>query len=260
MKKSLRLLAFATVLGTTLLTTACGSKNDDPQAQNQTAVLSGQVTPAGSVTAVTATDASGQTYTATLTSTGAYSFAAMKVGAYTLSFTPVAGYAAPAAAAVTLKTGGTTAPALTLAVANSAAGFKVDGTVVSTQYVFSQVPFNTSRYVRISVSPGGAPGPTIDFSMPGGVPVVGSYPLNTSIYNADYLAPDYTSYYSNYYGAPATSGTFTITSVNTTLRRFSATFNFIGGDPLGSSTSGNLPPGTPLTRTITDGFLNSIPY
>ncbi|RYY13318.1 MAG: hypothetical protein EOO36_16040, partial [Cytophagaceae bacterium] len=72
------------LLATTVGATSCGSKNDDPQAQTQTAVLSGQVTPAASVTSMTATDASGKTYTATVTPTGTCAFAAMPVGDYTL--------------------------------------------------------------------------------------------------------------------------------------------------------------------------------
>lgn len=112
----LRPLAFGLLVSASLAAASC-SKKDDPQVQAQptTATLSGQITPAGAITTVTATNASGKTATATPTSTGTYSFPGLTPGTYTLTFAPATGYTAPAAATVTLAAGGTTAPATTVA-------------------------------------------------------------------------------------------------------------------------------------------------
>lgn len=260
MGKRLRFLTLAAALSTTLLVTSCGSKNNDPQAQTQTAVLSGQVTPAAAVTAVTATDPSGKTYTATITNTGAYAFAAMPLGSYTLTFTPATGYATPAPVAAQLTAGGTTAPTTTATLAQAAVSFRVDGTPVTALYAYSQT-LTGNRFLTFSVSPGGAPGPTLRINMAGLTPAVGSYPLDNSDSNALYLTADYTSYYSAKFGTgSATSGALVITAVNPTLRRFSGTFSFLGTDATGNSPSGTLPAGTPATRNITNGIFTSLPY
>lgn len=260
MKKLVRMLTLATIVGATLGTTSCGSKNDDPQAQTQTAVLSGQVTPAASVTTVTATDASGKTYTATVTSTGTYAFAAMPVGDYTLTFDPATGYAAPASVAAKLAASGTAVAAVTVTLAKAAVSFQVDGLAVTTPYAFSQT-LSGDRFLTFSVSPGGAPGPTISINMAGLTPAVGTYPLNNSSSNAQYMTADYISYYSAKFGAgSATSGALVVTAVSPTLRRFSGTFNFLGTDATSSSPSGNLPVGTPATRNITNGVFTNLPY
>ncbi|RZK18672.1 MAG: carboxypeptidase regulatory-like domain-containing protein, partial [Hymenobacter sp.] len=206
MQKSIRLITLATALGTTLLTTSCGSKTDDPQAQTQTAVLSGQVTPAASVTAVTATDISGKAYTATVTSMGTYAFAAMPVGDYTLTFSPATGYAAPASVAAKLAASGTAVAAITVVLAKAAVSFQVDGVAVTAPYAFSQTLSN-DRFLTFSVSPGGAPGPTVSINMAGLTPAVGTYSLDNSSSNAQYMTADYISYYSAKFGTgSATSG------------------------------------------------------
>lgn len=260
MKKSLRLLAFATALSTVQLATSCNSKKDDPQAQTQTAVLSGQVTPATSVTAVTATDPSGKGYTATVSSTGAYAFAAMPLGSYTLTFAPATGYATPAPVTAQLVAGGTTAAAVTATLAKTAVSFQVDGTPVTAPYAYSQT-LAGNRFLTFSVSPGGAPGPTISINMAGLTPAVGTYPLNSSDSNAQYLTADYTTYYSAKFGTgSATSGALVVTAVNPTDRRFSGTFSFLGTDATSNSPSGNLPAGTPATHNITNGVFTNLPY
>jgi hypothetical protein len=100
------------------MATSCGDKKTDPVAQPQasTATLSGQVTPAGSILSVTATDASGKASVATPnSSTGAYSFSSLALGTYTLVFAPASDYVAPATASITLVAGGTTVPTVTVA-------------------------------------------------------------------------------------------------------------------------------------------------
>ena len=255
MKKFVRLLTIAGALGATLAATSCGSKNDDPQAQAQTAVLSGQVTPAGSMATITATDASGATYTATLTSTGAYSFAAMKLGTYTLTYTPVAGYAAPAPAAITLTAGGTTAPAITATLAAASASYTVDGTAMTAAYVFSQgMSSSNSRMLTFTANPGAAP-PTVTIFLDGLLPTVGTRSLTANANTARYMAPDYVLYLSDLSPASgaALSGTFAISSVNATARVFSGTFSFVGN-------AGNATATSPLSRTITNGVFTNVPY
>jgi hypothetical protein len=257
MQKLLRTFLLAAAVSTTLGTTSCGSKNDDPQAQTQTAVLSGQVTPAASVTTVTATDASGKTYTATITSTtGAYAFAAMPVGDYTLTFTPATGYVAPASVAAKLAGGGTTAPAITVALAAASASYVVDGTAMTATYVFSQGMGTTGRMLTFTANPGAAP-PTVTIFLDTFLPTVGSRSLtaNGSGNNGRYMGLDYLLYMSDYgssVGLPV-SGTFTISSVSTSPRVFSGTFSFLG-------TASNPPATSPVTRNITSGVFTNLPY
>lgn len=257
MQKLIRTLLLAAAVGTTLGTASCSSKNDDPQAQVQTAVLSGQVTPAVAVTAVTATDASGGTTTATLTSTGSYSFAAMKVGTYTLTYTPAAGYAAPAPATVALAAGGTTAPAITVVLAAASATYTVDGTPMTAAYIFSQGTAGTNnRMLTFTANPGAAP-PTVTIFLDTFLPTVGTRTLtaNGSGNNGRYMGLDYMLYLSDLTPASgaALSGTFTITSVSTSPRVFSGTFSFVGY-------TGSPTPTAPISRTITNGVFTNVTY
>lgn len=256
MQKLIRLLLLAAAVSTTLGTTSCGSKNDDPQAQTQTAVLSGQVTPAASVTTVTATDASGKTYTATVTSTGTYAFAAMPVGDYTLTFTPAAGYVAPAAATAKLVASGTTAPAVTVALAAASATYTVDGTAMTAAYIFSQGISTNGRMLTFTANPGAAP-PTVTIFLDTFLPTVGTRSLtaNGSGNNGRYTGLDYVLYLSDLTpsSGAALSGTFTITAVSTSPRVFSGTFSFVGytGNPTATS---------PISRNITNGVFTNVTY
>jgi hypothetical protein len=245
-------LAFALCLGggAALVTTSCGSSSEPEPAK---ATLSGQITPAGSVSTVTATTASGQTATATPGSTGAYSFPNLAVGAYTLTFTAAPGYTAPAPQQVTLAASGTAATPVTAILAPAAASFVADGTPVTATYIFSQV-FSGDRRLTFTVNPGGAP-PTVFIHLDGALPVVGSYSLDGSAsgYNASYLAADYLDYftYGNNNGEPR-GGTLTITSVNPTARCFSGTFNFLG---FGTTSAGAY-----ISTTVTNGMFTNVPY
>lgn len=256
MQKLIRTLLLAAAVGTTLGAASCGSKSNDPQAQVQTAVLSGQVSPAGALTAVTATDASGQTYTATLTSTGAYSFAALKVGTYTLTYTPAAGYAAPAPATVALVAGGTTAPAITVVLAGPSATYVVDGTPMTATYIFSQGISNNGRMLTFTANPGGAP-PTVTIFLDTFLPTVGTRSLTAtgSGNNGRYTGLDYVLYLSDLTPASgaALSGTFTITAVSTSPRVFSGTFSFVGYTSSPTAT-------VPVSRNITNGVFTNVTY
>ncbi|MBF9221651.1 hypothetical protein [Hymenobacter ruricola] len=254
MNKVVRILAFALMIGGALTTASCGDKGSDPQAQPQTAAISGQISPAGSVTTVTATDASGKTTTATPGSTGAYSFPGLAPGAYTLTFAPAAGYTAPASLPVTLAAAGTTAPAVTVAVAPASASFSANGVPVTPAYIFSQVFFG-DRTLTFSVSPGGAPGPTVSIDLDGVTPAVGTYSLTGSLtdYEATYNDANYQSYFTlgNNNGATR-SGTLVITNVNASLRRFSGTFEFVG---FGTNNAGVY-----VSARITNGVFTNLSY
>jgi len=254
MHKVVRVLTFATATSLALLTAACGDKTADPQAQAQTATLSGQIMPVGSVTTVTATDASGKTLTATPGSTGAYSFPGLTVGAYTLTFAVAAGYATPAPQKVTLAVGGTVATATTVTLKPASASFNAGGTVVNATYIFSQT-LAGDRFITFTVSPGGAPGPTLGIDLAGLTPVVGSYSLTGSAfgYNAYFLGADYQSYYSDGYNPTGgKSGSVVITSVNAAARRFSGTFDFVG--------YGTTNAGAYVTKAITNGVFTNVSY
>jgi hypothetical protein len=109
-----RFLLVGLWLSTAILITAC--KDDDPAPQTQTGALVGQATPATALTVVTATAASGQQYTASLdAATGAFAFVTLPVGTYTVTFTPAAGYRAPASQTATVTVNHTTTlPAVTV--------------------------------------------------------------------------------------------------------------------------------------------------
>ena len=208
-----RSLAFGLIVSTSLAAVSCGSKKDDPVVQPaaQTATLSGQISPAGSIVTVTATDASGKTTTATPGSTGAYSFSGLTPGTYTLTFTPASGYTAPAAASVTLAAGGTTAPPTTVAAtpttatlsgqispagsvttvtATNASGTAVTTTPGSTgAYSFPNLPFGIytltfataggyqpiTTATTVTLGAAGATAPTVSTSQ---LPTRASYTLN----------------------------------------------------------------------------------
>lgn len=260
MHHSIRTLALSVAVGSLLAGTSCGSKQADPQAQAQTAILSGQVSPAGSVTAVTATDASGKAFPATLTSAGAYTFSPLALGSYTLTFISADGYTTPAPVTVTLGASGTSVPATTVAVARATASFQVDGAAVNAEYIFEQTISN-DRFLTFTVSPGGAPGPTLNFIIGGLVPIVKTYNSASDEFSANYLDASYNTYYTDRSTqVGASNGTLVVTAVNSTLRRFSGTFSFVLGNPTGGSISGALLPGTPLTKTITKGVFTNLYY
>jgi hypothetical protein len=118
MKLLLHFLFVAFFATTTLVLSSCGdSKKPDPAPAPTTGTLNGQITPANSVTSVTATSTSTPATTATATpnASGAYTFSTLAAGIYTLSFTPATGFAAPNNLNIVVVTAGgiTTAPPVT---------------------------------------------------------------------------------------------------------------------------------------------------
>lgn len=221
-----------------------------------TATLSGQVLPAGAALKVTATDASGKTSTATPTSTGAYAFQALPVGAYTLAFTPIPSYVVPPATTVTLVAAGTTAAAVTLVAARPSATFSVNGAPITVAYIFGIANAYT-RHLRFSADPNGYYGPTAFVDFDWVTPILGTFTLDKLGYRGSYTGRDFISYETGvYYAGSPYFGTVTITYIDPVLRRFSGTFNYVGGNPTISSPSGTLPVGTPASVSIAGTFDN----
>ena len=228
----------------------------------QTATLSGQIQPAGAVATVTATAGNGRTYTATPTAAGTYAFPDLPLGTYTLSFVPVAGYAAPAPLTATLLGGGSTVPLVTAAVGQRLVSFQVDGQPIVPTHIYGST-VGGSRFYGFSYAVPGTGVPEIRLNLDELTPVVGTYSLNDpSTYNSgSHTNIRYTSYYSKFANpAGPASGTLTITSVNTTLRRFSGTFQFVAGNASGSAPDGSLPAGTSPTVSITNGIISNLFY
>lgn len=258
MTSFVRFLCLLLLSGAGLFAASCGSSSSDPQPAQPvapaTATLSGQITPAGSVTTVTATNATGQAVTATPTATGAYSFPGLTVGAYTLTFAAATGYATPAPQQATLAAAGTVATGTTATLAPATASFSANGVAVLPPYIFSST-LAGDRRILFSVSPGGAPGPTLAIYLQGLTPATGSYPLTNpnSTYKASYTDANYQSYFSSSYTPPVpVAGTLVITSVSANPRRFSGTFNFVG---YGTNNAG-----TYLSAAITNGVFANLPY
>ena len=89
-------------------TVSCSKKEDatPAPAAPTTGGLTGTVSPADALTAVTATDGGGLTFVARpAAGTGVFSLADLTPGSYTLSFTPASGYDVPARRTVTVVAG-----------------------------------------------------------------------------------------------------------------------------------------------------------
>ncbi|MDQ2773262.1 MAG: hypothetical protein M3Y54_22485 [Bacteroidota bacterium] len=135
MKNIFHLLCPAVFACTSLLFSACGSSKSDPTPTPttptaQTGTLNGQITPAASITTVTATDAANKNTTATPNATGAYSFTGLAAGTYTLIFTAATGYTAPAnQTGVVVTAGGTTTAAPITVTSSTSNNGRVNGQI-----------------------------------------------------------------------------------------------------------------------------------
>jgi outer membrane murein-binding lipoprotein Lpp len=143
MKHLLQFLFLAFVIASTLVLSSC-SENKKMDPAPTTGKVNGQITPANSVTTVTATSTATPAMTATATpnTSGAYSFTNLAAGTYTLSFTPAAGYTAPATQQVSVTTGGITVPDPTnVTQSGGTATLTVDGATVVVSLVRAQLAF-----------------------------------------------------------------------------------------------------------------------
>lgn len=99
------------LLGLPLLTaTVSCSKKEDATPVATTGAVEGNITPAGSLTTVTATNGNGLTFLATPNaSTGAFALTGLAPGRYNITFTPASGFGTPAPRAIDIVAGQTTA-------------------------------------------------------------------------------------------------------------------------------------------------------
>lgn len=212
-----------------------------------TATLSGQVDPAGSVTVVTATDASGKAVTATPGGTSAYSFPNLPFGTYKVTFTTAGGYQPiTTAPSVTLVAGGTTVPTVSTSQLPTRASYSLNGTTITPIYISSQA-LSSDRFVTFDTSTN----QRLTLFLQGSVPAVGTLSLNSATNYAQYNAADAVLYRSN--TGSSAQGTLTITGVNTTAHLYSGTFSFVGGVV-------NPNAGSPATRTVTNGTFTNVSY
>ena len=214
-----------------------------------TATLSGQITPVGSITTVTATNASGTAATATPTGTGSYAFPNLAFGTYTLSFSPASGYRTPTPISVTVVAGGTTAPTVTATPAPTgptSASYTLNGTVITPVYISPQT-LSGNRFITFENNAS----QRLTLFLAGLTPTVGTLALNTSTNYAQYNGADFVTYSSN--TGSSAQGSLVITAVNTATRVFSGTFSFVGGVV-------NPNTGSPTTRTVTNGTFSNVSY
>lgn len=252
MKNLFHVLLLAALASSPVAFTACSSKSDPAPQQAQTGTLSGQITPATSITTVTATSSTNQTVTATPTAAGAYSFANLAAGTYTLSFTPAAGYTAPAPQTVTVSAGGnTTATPVTVISSGGSGSISVGGVTTTPPLILANFISNNLSITLASVT-----GTSVVLNMDGFANAVATFqlanPSNSTqlIYSQTIgtVTQQWTTagFLSNNMG----SGTIVVTAVGANPRRVSGTFNATAYPATSASTG---------TKAITGSFSN-VPY
>lgn len=269
--KNLLHLAFTAATVIMLTITGCTGSKDDPTPAVTTGTISGMVSPAGSITTVTATSASGQMATATpVASTGAYSFASLAAGTYGLTFAPATGYVAPAARpGVVVMTGQTTAAGTTTVSPTSPGGAAgsftwSEGGVAKSGVVQAhtlQAGGTSSVYTLNLTGATAAGGGTTNNDLVTltllNVSGPGTYALGISASGVLATA----TFNRNRIGSPTAiwgagpglaggqgSGSITLTSFNPTARTAAGTFTFTGG-PVTNT-------GTVNTVAVTNGLFN----
>jgi hypothetical protein len=124
---------FAFLLATGFFSACSSDKKEDPTPQ--TGTVQGQITPANSITTVTATDSVNHVTSATPTASGEYTFALPK-GNYVLHFTPANGFTVPVDQLISVSAGGITIPDPTnVTQSGGTATLTVDGTAVTVSLV-----------------------------------------------------------------------------------------------------------------------------
>lgn len=261
-----------TVTATAMLAIAgCSSTKDDPTPAATTGAINGTVSPAGSITTVTATSASGQTATATpAATTGTYAFASLAAGTYALSFAPATGYTAPAARPGLVVAAGQTTAAGTTTVSPTNTG----GAAGS--FTWSEGGAAKSGVVQNHTLQAGGSASVFTLTLTGATATGGSITNNDLVtlsllnvsgpgtYNLGISAAGVlasATFNRNRVGSPTAiwgcgpglaggqgSGSITLTSFNPTARTAAGTFTFTGG-PVTNT-------GTVNTVAVTSGAFN----
>lgn len=213
---------FAAVWLAAFTFTACSSTKDDPTPPvAKPGTLRGQITPADAITTVTATDSLNRPITTTPSATGAYVFSSIPAGKYLLSFTPAAGYTAPATQRVSVDAGGSTLAGSThVTQSGGTATLTVDGTAVPVSLVRAEADFGDLVVTIITASGRSA---TLRISPYDGTARTGNFAGFSNVrlrYSetagvAEWVAPSS--------GAPA--GSFSVAPAGTNPLRASGTFS-----------------------------------
>ncbi|MCB2378554.1 hypothetical protein LGH70_13220 [Hymenobacter sp. BT635] len=231
----------------TTLTTSCSDDDVQAPAPVEKATLRGVVSPAGSVSMVTATAADGAQRTAMPTA-GSYSLPNLAPGSYTLTFTPAADYLTPAPVAVTVASADVQAPLVTAALVPSVFAYTLDGVALTPPQGSAMV---LSTRTEISFRNGDAQNVTIYLSGP---LEVGKRTLTSATYRATFLGADGVTYTSQQGLSPAvtTSGVLEIKDVNLQTRRASGTYSFVAVRIGGLN--------GPVSRTVSNGSFSGLPF
>lgn len=238
--KHLLILCLTLLLGTLFLPACSSDKKDDPQPRNGT--VRGQITPAGAITTVTATDSLNHAVTATPTASGEYSLSLPK-GSYRLRFTPAPGYTEPVEQLISVSAGGITIPdPTTVTQSGGTATLTVDGATVPVSLVRADYSFGD---LTITVLGAGGQQARLRVASYDGLSRTGTFLgfSNSRLYYTDasgaaWQLPDN--------GAP--TGAYDATSAGTSPVRVSGSFSATLRPALGSSASG--------TRTVAGTFSN----
>ncbi|MDO7845911.1 carboxypeptidase regulatory-like domain-containing protein [Hymenobacter sp. M29] len=254
MKHLFQFLFLAFFAATTLVLSSCGDdKKTDPTPT--TGTVNGQISPANSVTTVTATSSATPATTATATpnASGAYTFSNLAAGTYTLSFTPATGYATPATQTVTVTAGGTATATPVTATTSSSGGatlaYTINGTATTANLVTANVLFGS--LVIQSSSSVGARGVSLSLDQVPTGPrtyTFGGAGSTSEISVVEAAGAGLAEWNTTVSGG---TGTVTITSVSTNPRRASGTFSAVA-QPRSGGASG--------TRTITTGTFSNVGF
>ena len=254
MKHLLQFLFLAFFAVTSLVLSSCGDdKKTDPAPT--TGTVNGQITPANSITTVTATSTAtpATTTTATPNASGVYSFTTLAAGTYTLSFTPATGFVAPATQTVTVTAGGTATATPVTATTTSAGGatftYTINGTPTTANLVTGNALFG-SLFIQSSSSAGSR---IVTLSLDALPTGPRTYTLGGTSSTSEVLVTEVagTSLVDWSTATAAGTGTITITSVSANPRRVSGTFTAVA-QPDG--------PGATGTRTITAGTFSNVAF
>jgi hypothetical protein len=119
---------------------SCGDSSSDPQPA--LGIITGKITPANSITNVTATNEAKKTFTVTPSPLGEYSLGGLTAGTYTLSFTPANDYASPTDEQVVVKAGETVKAAdITVKKSGGQGEWKVNPATTATSATFVLATF-----------------------------------------------------------------------------------------------------------------------
>jgi len=235
MTHSLRCWLFIILISLSLLAavTACSKKGDDPTPvvtppAPTTGGITGTIDPAGSIRTVTATNAGGLTFPLGV-SGSIFRFENLAAGVYTLSFTPAAGYNAPANRSLTVVAGtdavaGTVSVSPQVSVLRGSVSWEIGATT------FTAATLSGSLTAVIATAQTGAQADVLTLNLPG-FNGVGTYRLENinQQNNAQYITSNggvpTASYSTTVVGG--LNGTVTVTSYDAATRTMSGTFGFV---------------------------------